>query len=512
MIIKEMRFITIIFCFITLFTLSEISLLNAKTTSSNSTEEKIDIEKKDVEKVDEIDKKSDSVITIEQYVEAVKNKYEGYQGSQNQQIGYDKLDKVYDLYFSPRFFIEAGSEVNERKPNTPAIQGNSTEIQSLQSGFEAITQFGSEAKIYYSQSKTDIKGANPNFLVDPSFYNNSFNFELTQHLWQDGFGKQTRARQKARIETFKASSFQNIFNQKQIIYDSELKYWKLASINDKLKVRRKAINIANNTYKIIKTKVDRNLADKADLLQILAYLKTVKYEIEMLEYNLELAKNEFYQKLQYDEAYATKTPSLPINIEKYINSLDLGKLDFERDDIKSLGHNVKSNRLNNEAEIYANKPTLDFIIRGSTTGRNTHYGSTMNEIYNISYPYYYTGVKFSVPLNINGLVDVNKGYSSTNSGLKMEYVQSVKNSKLTLDNLKKNFIQQLNLFKSLNNLVQIEQQRTEEERHRYKLGKITAFQLNQIETNFLKTQTDLIELKEKILNLFSELKTFEITK
>jgi|GEM_PF-3193080 len=448
-----------------------------------------------------------AAVSVEEYTYQVESKNSQYKASQEGEQGYKLKSGEATLKYLPRFFVEAQSIDDKRKTNAPVFQGNRTITENISSGISLLSKFGTEGRIYYSQSRSSIKGVNPSFFPMSTFYYNGWNAELTQHLWKDGFGGKNNALAKSNFASALASLYENKFKQKATILEARAKFWQLASTIEAVENFKQSVDIAQKTYDYLLNKVKLGLGERSDLIKIEAYLVSRKYDLEnaMLNYKSQLI--EFNKFRGWDTADDVSDLILPN--AAYISALNLPKIDFNREDIKAKEQQMIASNETYKASMQDLKPTLDLTIAGSITGRSATYNTTMTEANNGVYPYSSVMLNFNVPIEFWKVGKVVEGYKKMQQSNKLSYNQTIKDSAAELNKLQTQFEQNKHLLSLMDEVVSINQKKAEEERRRYKIGKSDLYQLCLIEQEYLNAKNTFIALRQNVLMLYDQILTYK---
>jgi hypothetical protein len=133
------------------------------------------------------------VLTLSDFLSQVKEKHLGYQASQLVSQGAMERSQEGELLTSPQLFSNV-SYLDDQKPtNNPAFLGRRTVYENYTLGVAQQTSFGLSARLSYKVTRTELFGVNSAFVPLPKFYDVVPQLELTQSLWRNGLGSETRA-------------------------------------------------------------------------------------------------------------------------------------------------------------------------------------------------------------------------------------------------------------------------------------------------------------------------------
>jgi outer membrane protein TolC len=445
--------------------------------------------------------------SLSEYLEDVSKNNNTYQGAKLLEQGFEEQKDIFSLVYKPKFFVDASHTEDKRQTNSPVFQGNKTNLWSVNSGFSTLTKTGTAVKLYYSQTQISIDGVNPNFLPISSFFLNGWNFEVSQNLWKNGFGKQTLANQMLKSAQVKSNAYDNAFKQNEITMNAKKIFYELASLLDKINTQKQVLEVARSTSELINIKISKGLGEKADLYQMKSFVQTRKYELESSLVDLKKLTLDFNNLRGFGDEFPNDLtlPDFSYALNYDFNTLNI---DLKRYDVRAKEEQMKVATNSYESSIHDNKPQLDVKIITSINGRASTYNQSMSYVNSGNYPYTVATLNFSIPLDYSAFKKINAGYKMAQKGAQLSYLQSLNDSKANLEKLKEQLNMGKELLNQLKSLVEINFKRVEEERFRYKIGKTTLYQLCLIEQEYLLSKINLINLHKTILQTIAEIETF----
>ncbi len=219
------------------------------------------------------------LITLESYIQQVAQGNQNYTASvKNTEAGKLKSQEG-ELLTSTSFFTNLNHVNDKRVPAIPAIMGDRTIVSSGLMGFAKNTTFGLSGKLYYSLTHTKMNGVNGPFIPYTEYYEMSPVLEVKQSLWQNAFGRQTRAAMQALESKSMSDAYSSKYMSKQLISASENLYWNLSTVRELLDIQKQNLNRAEKLLEWSKRRANLNLADKVDRIQAQAMLKMRRLEI-----------------------------------------------------------------------------------------------------------------------------------------------------------------------------------------------------------------------------------------
>ena len=127
----------------------------------------------------------------------VQGSNQGYQGQEATRNGFSQASIEKDLPFSPQLFSSLQHLGDDRQTVTPAIQGTQTDSENVQLGLRKVFDFGLQSQISYNVNSLNVNGVDPSLVPQNSYITERLTVQLTQSLWQNGFGKMSQATSRA---------------------------------------------------------------------------------------------------------------------------------------------------------------------------------------------------------------------------------------------------------------------------------------------------------------------------
>ncbi len=449
------------------------------------------------------------VLTPEAYLNSVMNDNQGVRGARLSEKSAMTKTAEGSLIFSPTFFANAQWADDKRETPSVASYGNRTKSQFIEAGISQATRIGLSGKVSYSL--TDVTLYNTSVNPMPAYTDTALKFELNQNLWQNGFGSMYRSMEEAAQAGAKATSYGKRYESQMVLFDAEIKYWKLAAIREQIKILKQNLEQTKKVLEFNRKKVARNLADATDLYQSEAQVKARALDLQNALDEEKDASRAFNAARNIDSETVSEELSLP-SVEAIVSSLDkcCPPKDILRNDVKAAQEGLKAAQANSLISQEKIRPDLSLFASGSFNNKDIKTKNSISEL-DSEHPYLAVGVKFSLPLDIFTRNSLHDAYAGESFGAELTYKKRLFDQDAEWKSLNKKIdliSKRLVLSKELKEAQAI---KLEKERERQQNGKSTTFQVFQFELEYLGSQLSLVQMQANALMLMAQEKTFHDT-
>ena len=450
---------------------------------------------------------ANEIENVETFLNAVTDQNEAFDGYNEQYKGFAKQNGIGDIIYSPVFFVNSSFAEDKSQRLTPSFSGTASRNYINEIGISKKTSFGTDIKLSYGINKDEIIGANSSILPIPSTFYTRAGISLKQSLLASFFDEPIKVTANERLANAMKNMHNMNFQQKALILDAKSKYYNYAILEKKIKIEQDAIQIAEETYKTVSRKSNLNLAEKADLYQIEAFLEQRKYDLEMITSQFEVAKEDILSLISSKNIISQNQKLLDSN---EIIKLKLGKLNHKREDILAQEEAVKQTIESYKNTLNQVRPDISIFATYYQTGRDKNLSQSQNYVTNNSN--YYTqsiGLNFSVPLDVANLSAIKTGIKMAEIGSKKVLAQTIKQSEFTLKSLQNQFEQNKKMLITATNATLAQKKFLATKKIDYSLGRASLFELCNAQLNYATSELNLLTLKYNTLVLFAHLKTYE---
>jgi outer membrane protein TolC len=456
---------------------------------------------------------SHGVLTLSAYISQVQGKNLTAQGSNEQKEGAKGRSREADLIFSPSLFANAQLENDKKLPTipVPGFDYNFEDTRNYSLGISDTTSFGLQAKLYYALDYTDY-----DFPGMPTyFYDARPVIELTQSLWQNGFGRSDRANEEATRAQAESDGWNAQSTRDTLIVNAETAYWKLAIDRELVKIQERALEQSKAIYDYNVHKANMNLVDRADELQSKASYESKKLDLKSAQDDMEAATIAFNS---YRNANNESSSSVPAVSEELI-SVDWAKLQVEtsssttgmRADVKASEASTRASVANAKIQAEKDKPVFNVYADYALNGRDTSLSPSLSNSFDSGRPTLTVGLKLTIPLNFGATSDAQKGAELNAAGADHMYQQKLRDQESDYQTLIKNLANARQRLALSVTIEEAQLQKLEYEKKRLKQGRTTTYQVLEFEQDYTAAEYTRTNAASQVLNYAAQLKLYTVT-
>lgn len=449
---------------------------------------------------------AEKTLTLEEFLGQVETQNDGFRRSAKAVEGFDSRSDEWRLMTSPYMFGSMQTSVDKRETSSPAFMGTETSAQAFSIGVGQKSRYGLDSKLYYNFTDTSIKGANTGLLLSPEFVNSGPVLELSQSLWRNGFGRETRANQDAAAADVLARKFSEVHTQSQIRAQAESAYWRLAVARATLKATQESLQRAERSRSWSAEQAKLRLADQAELIQAEAAVASRQMQVQQAEAEAQAATRDFNTVRGVDSDEVTER-LLDID-DSLIRSLKIPERTEVRADVKAAEQQTLAVKSASEAATESSKPAVDLFVGAGLTGRDPEASTSVAESFSSSHPNYSVGVRINFPLQQGIAARAREGHRAQAASQDLAYRRKVFEAEREWNELQRRFEEaktRLTLAKKLENA---QKSKLESERTRYRRGRTTTYQVILFEEDYANSQLSRIRMEAEILGIHSQMKVF----
>lgn len=451
-------------------------------------------------------------LPLSEYLNEVKSKNYFYQGAQQKREGAAKRQSEADLATSPYFFASGYARNDGKLPALPLFTYEQVESQNYAFGFTQATSFGLQAKLAYEIDFTRYVNSS----LEPTaraqgipltFYDARPVLELSQPLWQNGFGGNIQAMQEMVREQSKAEHFAAEAEGSTLLVQAEAAYWRLAVAQEVVAIQEAALKQAQAIFNYVADKGKMNLGDKADTLQAKALFEMRKLELKSAQDEARLALRTF-NSFRNAAAAGDDLALEPIPWDK-IETRKAPELSPMRADVKASEAQSKAAAANARLQEEKDKPTLDLVGSLALNGRNKELGKAFSSSYKDDRPTYAVGVRFSMPLEFGALTEAREGAVQMQKASELQYRQKLEDQKVNWEDLVTRIQDSQERLKLAKEIEEAQKTKLDYERTRLRQGRTTTYQVLMFEQDFLQAELGRTRSVAELLNLFAQVRLYE---
>lgn len=338
-------------------------------------------------------------LSLDNYLQQIESQNGSYRAALERVRGFDESRNEARLVFTPKLEALAQASSNEAYPNSPGFEYDSIQNNVYSLGLSQQFEFGLQTKLKYEV--LDQKWRNVRFgntTLPFANWNALPQLEFSMPLWQNGFGRSTRA---VRDATYLSSTLEIESARSQVLQlriQAQTLYWRLSAVREMVRLQEEAFARSQALLKFVEQKASLDLRDKSDVLQTRASVEANR---------LDLKKSKDEEKTLAREFNRLRGQPSGTIIEK-LNSLEVAskmaplpeKRPGDLPNYKISRTQLELTRANAVTAEERNKPELS--IFGSTTLNGRDNGSisgAMDNAWSSNRISHAVGLRFSVPLD-----------------------------------------------------------------------------------------------------------------
>lgn len=444
-------------------------------------------------------------LSLDEYLSQVRARNEGVRSAIEGSRGAFERKEEGSLLFSPSAFANA-SVYSDQQQKTSTAMGTQTDSNSLSSGISKITRWGLQSRLYYNISDVSILGANPAFVTVPNYFSNTLNLEISQPLWQNGFGRSYRAQEEAQNSQALAEAYNYQYAAKQSLAAAEQAYWQLALARETLDSRRQLLKNAEELKNWSARRVELRLADRADLLQATALFQARELELKTAEDTLKTASRSFNttRGVSNDEVLEN-VAALDAEV---IDRLEIPARLPMREDVKAAAEQAEAAVAASRIAEEQTKPTLNAFANVSLTGLDGNSGTAFSTSLGTTHPVRTVGLQFNLPLDIGRRSRIRSGHQAQVDSAHLRYQRTLFEQERQWNELVQSFNEVKEELVLARKFEAAQKEKLTYEKERQKLGRTTTYQVILFEQDYGTAQLSRILLQGKVLALNAQIKTF----
>ncbi len=445
-------------------------------------------------------------LSLEKYLSEVQNNNEGLKASQL--ISEGSLDRSNEgnLIFRPSLFVQAQSAIDNKPVVNVSTQGDRTDNSYATVGLMQQFNFGLKTQLSYSLIHTKIYNASSTFVPKPDYNDGVAKLELSQSLWRNLWGKETKAQETLVNSQAKATSHIESYKIKQTLAQAESVYWSLSQFRKILKVQTNNLIRAKKISDWNRRRTNTGLADRSDYLQADANLKLREYELQNTQLELANLERTFNTLRGSDENQVSE--NLDIFDSKNIADLNLPQKSELREDTKAALEYQNLAIANANFAQEKNKPTLEVYGSYATNGRDVESSEAISNSFKTNKSTAAVGIRFNTPLDFGNTSKNIDGYKKEQVAAEYTFKKKVYDQEREWNDLVKKFEDAKLKLSLVEKIAEANKTKSLNESDRLTKGRTTTFQVLNFEQDYAQSELQKIQSETNLLNIYAQLKTF----
>ncbi len=443
-----------------------------------------------------------ATLQLSDYLNEVKSQSAGVKSSEAQIEGTEKSAKENNLLYIPHLTLQGAFTHDYRQFPNP-FQAK-TDSPSFGLGFEKQFDFGLSAKLSYNMIGTNYYPPST-FLKD--FAGAQTQIDLSQSLWRNFFGKETRATADLAEASSLAAHYGERFKLKQTLAQAETAYFQLAIANESVKLENELLDRSKKILEWTSKRVQNHLTDKIDFLQSKAAYQARLISLQTAEQNQRSSKINFNQFRNQNSDQVADDISL--SSTDLILNLKTPARSEETDDIKATKQSERITRATNELSLQKAEPELSLFGTAGFNGIDFNQASTaIKSSFTTQNPIFTLGVKLNFPLYFWETSEIRSGRVKQQLAAELGTQQKTLESETQFKDLALKFTEAQSRLKMADELVTLQKEKLEYEKYRFNLGRTTTYQVLTFEQDYAQALISRLQVENQILAIHAQLKTF----
>ena len=446
-------------------------------------------------------------LDLESYLNQVRQQHEGIKASSKSIESAGLKGTEANLVYAPSLFVNY-AHVDDKNPQAAATSGVSyLTSDSVTTGVKQNFQTGTSASLSYTLSHTDLNGVNRRMMPEPDQYVEKPTVELRQPLLRNARGREFALGGKLAKTRTDSIVYGEQFKQTQILVEARAAYFRLAFARETVAIQSANLDRALKLRGWLKQRVDKHLADQADLIQAEAMVSLRTLDVEAARDDERVASRAF--NMLRGTAVDEVDEPLPALSAPMLKSLVLPAKYKPKDDLKAAQAQVQQTILNADLAEEKNKPTLELFGNYSWGGHNTAAGDAAAKSLDNSRPTWSVGLAFNMILDRDLLAGLSRGYRMEAAAAEEGVMRKDFEQTEEWNNLITKYREAQKRLKLAVQLEKIQLQKMNYERDRHERGRTTLYQVLMFEQDYAQSRLTKLSKLYEVLGLYVQMSAFE---
>ncbi len=407
---------------------------------------------------------------------------------------------------SPSFYATWMQSRDQKPTSNPAFMGSETNVDSLSWGIQQITPFGLVGKAGITTNHVMIEGASPQFLPLSDFYETRPQLEVSQSLWKNGFGRETRAQLDIIEGQALLAKHSEKLKSKFLMAEAEGSYWRLALAREALAAQKDSWSRAVKMRDWSAGRVKMSLADRADLLQSEAAVKGRELEMQVALDEEQSACRQFnsLRGMTGDKVSEALTRLTTDTMEGMKEPPRAGP----REDVMAAREAEKLTKAAATLTREKYAPQVDLFATFAGNGRDADDGKSSKDGMAMKNPTRQYGVRINVPLGVPAVLDQRHGAEMEARASELTRERREFDEEREWETLKDALADARKRLDLAGKMEAIQKDKYEHEKGRQAKGRSTLFQVLMFEQDYAAAQLNRIRMKADYMRIIAQMKTF----
>ncbi len=451
-------------------------------------------------------------LSLENYLIQVQTQNQGVVAGQLIVMALEERKDEADLIFKPSLFVQGQISVDKRPVGNVSTQGDQTNNEFLSAGVLQQFNFGLKGQLSYNLSHTKIYNASTTFVPSADFNEGFARLELSQSLWRNLNGKESRAQEILIDSQSKASKHSEKFKIKLILANAESVYWSMSQMKKLVKVQSDNLIRAHKLTQWNQRRSNSGLGDRSDFLQAEANLKLREFELKRTQQDQVSLQRVFNSLRGVDNAEVSESSGFSEFLEvvdvKKILSLPSPLKTEQRDDVKAAYELQNLAKANAALAIERNKPTFELYGAYAFNGRDKTKLAAIGNSFTNDHPTSAVGIRFNAPLDFGTTKSVISSYKKDQIAADYNYQRRVFEQENEWKDLLTKFEDAKERLTLVQQIAEAQKNKSLYENNRLNNGRTTTFQVLNFEQDYASSELLRIQTETDLLTIYSKLKIY----
>jgi len=447
-----------------------------------------------------------NAMTVEEYLEQVKQNSLTYKSATTQGEASDAVAREADLITSPKLFASARSSADSIIGTPPVRMYNELKTNAFQVGVSQTFDFGLDLKLSVNANKQNLVNFSSNG-QSPRYWDVQPGVEFTLPLWAGGFGSLIRAQEELTRKQNKADSYANYSLSLQTLAEAENAYYALALAQERLTIQERSLSAGKNILSFVTGQRNKNLGETADVLQAKALVEAYELQLKQAQNQLLKAERDFNKLLNKDlKAEVAKLDK--VDFSRLISLKHPTTRPGDRFDVLAQRAQIDLAKASSDLVLERNKPQLNLMGGYKVQGRdNEKVSKAFSDVSNDHYGRY-IGVQFSMPLNVQALNDARGGAQRLKEAASIKEANLEYSQNQDWTNIRETLQEAQSSLTLALGMERAQKAKLENERVRLRQGRTTTYQVLLFEQDYTNAQASTLAIANQIIALNAQLKLF----
>jgi outer membrane protein TolC len=410
------------------------------------------------------------------------------------------------LIFRPNIFAQAQTAIDKKPTTNINAQGDRTDNSFVTAGILQQFNFGLQGKLGYNFSHTRIYDASPAFLPVSNFHDGVATLELSQSLWRNFWGRESRSQEAILTSQAQATKHTENYKIKTTLAQAESLYWSLSQIRKVVRVQKESLERAQKIRVWNQNRLKSGLAESSDFLQSDANYKAREYELKSTMQDLKTLQRSVNSLRGVDsEVLNEDLESVDSNI---IKKLALPPKEELRDDTKAALEIQKISKASADLSVEKNKPTFEMYGTYALNGRDPQADQAVTNSFKTNHDTKAIGVRFVAPLDFGTTSDNINGYRKEQIAASQNFQRKLFEQEQQWNDLAARFEDAKVKLSLVEKIEEAQKIKASNERERLSKGRTVTFQVLNFEQDYAQSELARIQNETNILNIYSQLKIY----